>query len=1036
STALAAMLDPVAATDNLRALAADGAAGEWGYYDAVDYTPDRVPPGERRIVVYNYMAHHHGMTLAALANCLLDHQVQRRFQAQPLIRSVELLLQEKVPVAVLEFQPQSDEVTVAPPVVEPLEPVSRRITTAFTTVPHTHLLSNGKYTVMLTNAGGGFSNCNGLAVSRWRADGTCEKGGQFIYLRNVETGAFWSAGHLPAGRAADDYEVTFSIDKAEIRRLDGDIETHLEVAVSPENNAEVRRVTIRNHGDRPTTIEVTSYVEIALAPAAADLAHPAFSKLFVETEFLLEDHALLARRRPRDSGQQPVWAVHASALPAAADHGVEHETDRALFLGRGRTPASPAAIAGGTKLSGTTGPVLDPIFSLRHRVHIARGESVAIAFSTAFAQSREEALSLADQYHEPRVVQRTFELAWANSQIELHRLKASPANVQLYQRVASAVLFPEAAWRAPSDVLKANRRGQSSLWRYGISGDDSIVLLRLSQPDHKSLLRELLLAHAFWHAHAFAVDLVVLNEHPAGYFDAFHEQLLDLIQTTIHYPMNKPGGVYLLRGAHIPAEDQSLLQAAAAVCLAGDHGSLVRQIDGAAARRPRIDVASARVKPRDAAPPAAPARPASRGDLQFANQYGGFAADGRSYVIRLAAGQALPAPWSNCIASEDFGFLVTDSGSGFTWAGNSRENKLTSWSNDPVSDPPSEIVFVRDDAMGQVWGPTPLPIRDEGTYVVEHGHGFSRLTHVANEIETELLLSIAPRDPVKFACVSLRNQGRESRKLSLVYFAEWVLGVSREQTQMHVWTSIDPATGAVVAHNPFQEDYTDQMVFLHVLGGPDGVTGDRAEFVGRNHDYAHPVALDRGQLSGTTGAAYDPCGAVLKRATVAPGETVEVIFLLGQGPTPSRMAEILKRYQTPEQVHSAIRETREFWDRTLAAVEVKTPNPAMDLLVNHWLLYQVLSCRVWGRSAFYQAGGAFGFRDQLQDVMALVYSQPNLARQHLLRAAARQFEQGDVQHWWHPPLGRGVRTRFSDDLLWLPLSASHYVTVTGDAAVL
>jgi cyclic beta-1,2-glucan synthetase len=1037
STALASMLEPALAAENFRALAADGAWGEWGFYDAVDYTPSRVPPGERRVVVYNYMAHHHGMTLAALANCLLDHRLQRRFQEQPLIRSAELLLQEKVPVSVLEFQPQSDETATPPPLTETPEPVSRRITTADTVVPHTHLLSNGQYTVMLSNAGGGFSTCRGLAISRWRADATRDQWGQFIYLRDVESGRLWSAGHLPVGLAADDYEVTYSVDKAEIRRFDGDLETHLEVTVAPENNSEIRQVTIKNHGHRPITIEVTSFVEIALAPAAADLAHPAFSKLFVETEFLPDHRALLARRRPREAAQPPLWAVHVSALPAAAEPTVEYETDRLKFLGRGRTPAAPAALERGASLTGTTGPVLDPIFSLRHRVRVGPDEAASLSFITAFADTREEALSLADQYHDPRVVQRTFELAWASSQIELQRLKASPASIQLYQRLASAVIFPDPAWRAPADVLKSNRQGQTSLWRHGISGDDPIVLLRLSQPDQRGLLREVLFAHEFWHAHAFKVDLIVLNDHPAGYFDSFHEQLLDLIQTTIQYPMNKSGGVYLLRGAHLAPEDTVLLQATAAICLSGEGGPLARQMEAAAARRPRPNPRGARISPPPPARrPLARSTPAPQSTLAFGNSQGGFSADGRSYVIRLNQGESPPAPWSNCVANEQFGFLVTESGGGFTWAGNSRENKLTAWSNDPVSDPPAEIVYVRDESTGAVWNPTPLPIRDGGEYVIEHGHGYSQFTHLAHDIESELLLSIAPRDSVKFACLKLRNRAQKPRTVSVIYYAELVLGVTREQTQMHVWTSIDAATKAVVARNPYQEDYPDQSVFLHTVGGSDAVTGDRAGFIGRNRSYERPAALERPQLAGTTGAGFDPCAAVQKRVTIAPDQEVEVIFLFGQGDSPEQAAEIVGRYPGATEVHAAIDETRGFWNQTLTAIEIKTPNAAMDLLVNHWLLYQVLSCRVWGRSAFYQAGGAFGFRDQLQDVMALVYSLPDAARAHILRAASRQFEEGDVQHWWHPPRGRGVRTRFSDDFLWLALAASHYVTVTGDEAIL
>ena len=522
---------------------------------------------------------------------------------------------------------------------------------------------------MLTNSGGGFSNCRDMAVSRWRSDITRDNWGQFIYLRDVATGRVWSAGHQPVRAAADDYEVTFSMDKAEIRRLDGTLYTHLEVNVSPENNAEIRQVTLKNHGTEPVTIELTSYVEIALAPAAADLAHPAFSKLFVETEYLAEHRAMIARRRPRDAALKSSWAVHVTAVPPTAPPEIEYESDRALFLGRGRTTANPAALDAGTRLSGTTGAVLDPIFSLRHRLHVAPGEAVAMAFITAFAETRDEALSLADQHHDPRVVQRTFELAWANSRIELQRLKGSPASVQIYQRLASAVMFADAAWRAPSDVLKSNRRGQSSLWRYGVSGDDPIVLLRISAPDQKGLVRELMFAHEFWRRHGFKVDLVVLNDHPAGYFDTFHEQLLELIQSTISYPLNKSGGVYLLRGAHLAREDHVLLQAAASVCLAGEHGSLVRQIEAAAARR---GVAKPEQNPwRGAALREKVEKREEKGerasgwqppDLQFANRHGGFAADGKSYHIRLTSGQCSPAPWSNCVANPDFGFLVTESG--------------------------------------------------------------------------------------------------------------------------------------------------------------------------------------------------------------------------------------------------------------------------------------------------------------------------------------------------------------------------------------
>ncbi len=443
---------------------------------------------------------------------------------------------------------------------------------------------------MLTNSGGGYSSCDCNAVTRWRSDTTRDDWGQFIYVRRVGTGKTWSAGFQPTRAQADEYEVTYSLDKAEIRRLDGDFETFLEVAVSPENNAEVRQVTIKNHGKKRAVFEFTSYVELVLAPAAADQAHPAFNKLFVETEYLSDRRALLARRRPRDNEQQPLWAVHVLALPPGTEESVEFETDRARFLGRGRNLAAPAAMDDNARLSGTTGPVLDPIFSLRHRIDVPAGEAVSLVFVTAFAESREQAFLLVDQYHDSRVVQRTFELAWADCQIELHRMKVSSARVQLYQRLASVVLFPDAAWRAPPHVLKANVQGQSSLWHHGISGDDPIVLLHIAKPEDRGLVRELLLAHEFWHAHGLKVDLVVLNEHPAGYFDEFNDQLRDLVETTVHSQINKSGGVYLLRSAYLSADDQVLLQASASVNLHGNRGSLARQIEAASEppRRPEV----------------------------------------------------------------------------------------------------------------------------------------------------------------------------------------------------------------------------------------------------------------------------------------------------------------------------------------------------------------------------------------------------------------------------------------------------------------
>ena len=1045
STMLALDIDPAAAVSNLQELAAEGGRGAWGMYDAIDFTPDRLPAGKRSLIVRCYMAHHHGMSLLAMANWQFSGCFRRRFHAHPLARASDLLLQERVPRSVPLVEPHADEIAeVEIPRAED-ELVSRRLVGVDAPAPRTNLLANGQYSLMLTASGGGYSRWRDVAVTRWRSDPTRDDWGQFLYLRDVQSSRIWSATYQPTCVRPDSYEVIFAIDKAEFHRRDFEIESHLEVVVSPENDAEIRQLTITNDGSQARQIEVTSYVEPVLNSQGADLAHPAFHKLFIETEYVAEEAALLAHRRPRGPGQEPLWAVHVLACGAEAAESIQYETSRQRFLGRDRSPRRPAALDAGGQLTGQVGAVLDPVLALRCRVRIPPHESVTLGFTTAVATSREAALALADQYHDLRGVQRALELAWAFNQVQLRQLHLSPAKAHLYQRVAGALIYPDANHRGSLEMLLANRQGQSGLWRHGISGDLPLVLVHVTHPEHVALVRELLAAHAYWQSHGLAVELVILNDYPGSYLDALQEQLLALLSD--RRQSNEPkASLFLLRGAQLPHEDKALLEAAAHIVLHGERGTLSQQWD-AAARSVRPAAADQELPGRQdrkdggrLRPLPAPTNHVDREQeikrLEFWNGLGGFALDGREYRILLTAGTNTPLPWSNVIANPVFGTLITSSGGGYTWHINSRENKLTAWSNDPVSDPPAEMLYVRDEATGEYWSPLPAALRDDGDYWIHHGQGYSRFLHTCGGIEHDVLISIAPDDPVKFVRVRLRNKRPTARQLSLTYFAQWVLGVSRDQSQLHIQTAVDAASGALIARNRYHPELPGQEVFLHALTHDRSWTGDRAEFLGRHGDLDRPRALRQRRLSGWTGVGRDPCGAVQARVQVASEGEAELVFLLGAGCDASHARELLAKYSTPAAVRRAREETASRWDDVLGAVQVKTPNRALDLLTNRWLVYQTLSCRIWGRSAFYQSGGAFGFRDQLQDVMALVYSRPDLARGHLLRAASRQFEEGDVQHWWHPPSGRGTRTRFSDDFLWLPLVACHYIRTTGDVKIL
>ncbi|HKP96050.1 MAG TPA: glucoamylase family protein [Fibrobacteria bacterium] len=1032
ATGLAALVAPREAAENLERLRREGAEGRYGFYEAIDYTKLRLQEGARATIVKSYFAHHQGMMLVALGDVLLGGRMQDRFHAEPIIQAVAPLLQERVPKGVTVSKPHADEVARPLHVESQIEPVLHRFTTPHEPIPRTHILSNGRYTVLLSTAGSGFSRWQGQAVTRWREDAVLDACGQYLYLRDLESGDTWSAGYQPMAVEPESYEAVFAEDRVEISRRDGSIASTLEIVISPEDDAEVRRLTLENNGNRDREIEVTSYCEVVMAPQEADLAHPAFSNLFVQTEFIPNLNALLATRRARSASETPSWAAHVCGVEGAQAGSIQYETDRARFLGRGRTVRRPVSVVDGKPLSNTAGAVLDPVFSLRRRVVVPEGGKVRISFTTLAAESREKALALADKYRETESFGRVATLAWTQAQIQLRHLGIGPDEARLYQRLANRLFFPDPALRPSPDLLALNHKGQEALWTYGISGDLPIVFASFDEAGDRNLARDLLRAHAYWEMKRIDVDLVLVNENPSeSYLQSQQNELEGLLRMR-HAGQATRGGVFLLRRDHVPPEDRLLLQAAARAVLSARRGSLSDQV--MRMRRVAVPISST-LKPAESSREGG--APPPRPYLEFFNGLGGFTADGKEYQIILGEGQWTPAPWVNVIANPGFGFLASESGSGFTWCGNSRECKLTPWSNDPVSDPGGEAAYIRDRDSGAVWGPTALPIREEGRpYVAVHGHGYSRFLHASHGIRQELLQWVPWEDSVKISRLTLENMSAGTRRLDVTFYAEWVLAAARGPSTQHVRTRRDPATGALFAVNTWIAEFAGLVAFADLEGRQSSFTCDRAEFLGRNGDRARPLALSRpGALSNRSGAGLDPCAALQSVLEIPPGGKVQIIFTLGQAPDEQAASALVRKYRGID-FEASWRDVQKRWDAMLGGVQIKTPDRSLDLLLNRWLPYQALACRLWARSGFYQAGGAFGFRDQLQDVMALAVLDPSLAREQIVRASGRQFKAGDVQHWWHPPSGRGVRTRFSDDRVWLPYAVLHYLEVTGDGKVL
>jgi len=1036
ASVMALTVMPREACDNLQMLARQGMIGRFGLYEALDYTPSRLSDSQPYVIVRSFMAHHSGMSLMALAEVLLGHPVQRRFMRHPEMNAASLLLQERMPMHRTAVRPEAG---ISPQAAEPglgaREPAVRIFRGTDMPLPEVNLLSNGRYQVAVTNAGSGFSRWQNLALTRWRDDVTQDSWGLFCYVRNTADGDVFSCAYQPLALEENRYETIFSHSKAEFRVLHARIESYMQITVSPEDDIELRRITLTNHTGSPLALDLTTFAEIALVEQRADLAHRAFQSLFVQTEIMPDKTAVLCARRPRSGEESPpcmfqTLLVHTRQKAAPASF----ETDRARFTGRGRSPARPKAIADQGPLSNFAGAVLDPIIAIRQPVYLAAGEGVTMDVITGIAKDRSQAMMMIDRYHDHRLTDRVFELSWTQCQVLLNQLRATEDDVRLYNRLAGSIIYANPRYRAAASMLARSHKGQRELWQYGISGDLPIVLARVTDPSSLEFVRKIIQAHAYWRSRGLVTDLFIWTDAYSGYRQSLLDEIIGVINSSQEgKSLGQSGGIFVKSSDQLSEDNRLLLQSAARIVLWDRSGSLAEQVNRrlhSPADIPPLHKTRRRELPWPKEQELAPR------DLVLFNGHGGFTSDGREYVITLPPGVTTPMPWSNILANERFGSVVTEAGGGYTWFQNANQYRLTPWHNDAIQDTAGEAFYIRDEETGQFWSPVPGPATGLTPYVCRHGLGYSAFEHRQFGIFSELTVYVAREAPVKFAYFVIHNDSPRTRRVSVTGFCEWVLGESRDLTAMHVVTRIDPQSGAIIAANAFSIDFGNCQSFFQCTEADRTVTADRGEFIGRNRSLAAPAAMQAAGLSNRVGAGLDPCAAIQAKVELAPGQRREIVFLLGASSNESEAQALLGRFGSVEDARQELQSVWDFWKHLLGGVYVETPDSSVNFMVNHWLLYQALAGRFWGRSGYYQSGGAYGFRDQLQDAMAFLYECPWLTRQHLIACAGRQFREGDVQHWWHPPAGRGVRTRCSDDYLWLPHAVCRYVIATGDTGIL
>ncbi|HTI94597.1 MAG TPA: glucoamylase family protein [Puia sp.] len=1034
---LALMVAPAKACSNLQVLSAAGFEGEYGFFEAIDYTPSRVPRGKTHAIIHSFMVHHQGMSLLSMAWLLLDKPMQQRFASELRFQATLLLLQERKPRTTLSFSHTPDPTETHSAATD--IPV-RRITTPHTPIPEIQLLGNDRYQVMITNSGGGYSRWKDIAVTRWREDTIKDDRGIFCYIRDLSSGNFWSNTYQPTLHPAKGYEAIFTQGHVEFRREDYGIQTKTEIVISPEDDTEMRRISITNKSSSTKELEITSYAEVVLAGHVSDEVHPAFSNLFVQTEILRDYRAIFVTRRPRSQEETPPWLFHLMEVRGVIAEAVSYETDRMKFTGRGNTLAHPR-IMEQTDLSDSQGPVLDPIVSIRCRITVKPGQTVVADLIYGISETRESCENLMHKYKDPHLKNRAFELSWTHNQVLLRQINATESDAQLYNQLAASVIYTNPALRAESAVILNNFRGQSGLWSHSVSGDLPIVLLHIYDQANLDLVKQMIQAHAYWRLKGLAVDLVIWNEDYGSYRQTLQETILGLITAGAgNNPVyNKPGAIFVKSADQLSPEDRTLFESIARVIIYDNKGSLSEQVNRDYVQKALptlLEVRQVRAQsPADTTNIVSGLANLAEG-LLFFNGYGGFSPDGKEYKIITDRKSTTPAPWVNVIANADFGTVVSESGSAYTWAVNAHEYRLTPWSNDPVSDVGGEAFYLRDEETGHFWSPSPFPAKGATPYLTTHGFGYSKFEHTEEGISSEMTVFVDKALPVKFVVITIKNQSGRERRFSATGYLEIILGDLRSKTNMHILSEQDGSTGALLLRNRYNTPFAGRVSFFKVDGSSHSFTADRQEFLGRNRGPEDPQALRREKLSGRSGAGMDPCAALQIKFELLDNEEKEIIFQIGNGENTEAVLSLIRQFSDQSNVLGSLRDVREYWKEILGTVQINTPDKALNMLGNGWLAYQTIACRLFARSGFYQSGGAFGFRDQLQDVLALLAIRPALAREQLLLSASRQFAEGDVQHWWHPPEGRGVRTRCSDDLLWLPFAVARYVSATGDTAIL
>ena len=1036
TSALALPLKPHEASLNIRKLKAVGAMGSYGFYDALDYINQPDQKRVRPVPTHIYYAHHQGFTLLSLHNTLLSSTVQDLFHADPRVASLEVLFEEKMP-----------RTPAAVPIATPVRlPFSTNLGTSDngteskvyvpvkTPTPRYAFISNGTYSAGVSNAGSGWSTYNGVSLSRFRDDPVLEEYGQFFYIKDHKTGTLWSPTTRPVGAMTRGQKVIFYENKAEFFASHGAIDSRLEVSVDPKKPVLVHTLTLSNKGSTPEHLTVASYGEVSLALQSQDVHHPQYQKLLVKSEYLPEYNALVySRPHPQDRTKK-IYYAHMLSRNSWKKVSVRACVDRESFIGRYGSLSRPAFL-----LSRTHAHIrdftLDPIYSLSRSVEVRPGETCVLSFVNLAHDDKDELLKLIRQYRSSRESQRVVHQAITESALATKNQGVSQEMAVVFQELASRI-FSGKDYMIDNVSPPSNLPYVHSLWRLGISGDYPVVVMVIKDIEDIQSVKHALICHNYWRRKGIEIDFVILNQEPTSYIKVLDDEIDFLMrQSRGEKVYDKGSSVHHVKSDLMTAEEKTILLHIARVVLDSKEGTFKQQV------RARGEVfhekATVRFSPSARIPvlqnKTIPALPSG---LVHENNFGGFDERASEYVMHLSSDAMPPAPWANIITQENFGTLVTEAGATYTWSEDSYDNRITQWSNDPLLFKSAEIMYVRDEETGDTWNPTPLPIATKESFTVRHGKGYSIFEHRHSSLEQSYEVTVSLSDRVKISTLRLKNTGKKKRTLSVTFFAEPVMGAERNHTRDTLEFAYDSAGRMITFRNGFRNQLPTRVSAIDLYGGEFSYSTHRGEFLGRHGSYESPLGLKRVGLSNTIYKGTHNSVALQSMITIDPGEEKEITCLLAESDSVDTLRSVISSYRDSAKRKVEKEMVRDFWKKTLGVVSIETPDTSLNTLFNHQLLYQVLSSRIWAKTGFYQPSGAFGFRDQLQDITAFSWADPKRVRAFILKAAQHQFKEGDALNWWHDHNTFGIRTVLSDHQLWLPYAVSEYIKITGDVSLL